>query len=510
MLHERWKHQLYAAQEIPRRILAGERRICVTSPTGGGKTTMIADLIEWGLRNAYKPVVYTNRRLLVSQLATVLRNHGIELGVRAANHQDQRELAVQVSSLPTERSRVLKAERWQLHGHGERALAIVDEAHLNAGPTAQTILARHLETGGCYVGFTATPIGIAHTYGSLIVAGTVSELRACGALVPAYHFGPDEPDMRKFRPSVKTGEYTEGDIRKAIMTKAIFGRVHDWYRKLNPEQRPTILFAPGVKESIWFAEQLTAAGIRAAHIDGEGVWLDGEYMRTSDREAILREVRDGTIRVLCNRFVLREGLDLPNVSHIILATVMGGLGTYLQSAGRGLRACAGKDRLTIQDHGGHWWRHGSVNVDREWNLQYAENVIAGLRQEAMREHRTVEPIVCPRCAKVRPSGAECPQCGYVSTRRSRFVMQQDGQLREHSGDIYKPRRVKEFPNTFQLWQSQYHRARNSKNHMTFRQAEALFFLDNHYYPPRTLPLMPIEPLDWFLPCRSVPKERLRA
>ena len=83
----------------------------------------------------------------------------------------------------------------------------------------------------------------------------------------------------------------------------------EWFNKLNPERRPTILFAPGVKESIWFAEQLAAQNIRAAHIDGDGYWFNGQYENTNDpdeRGRVLDELRSGGVQILCNRFVARE------------------------------------------------------------------------------------------------------------------------------------------------------------------------------------------------------------
>jgi DNA repair protein RadD len=506
----RWPHQDFALAEVPRRIDAGERRVLLTSPTGGGKSRIACDLIEWAVGRGWPVVLYTNRRLLIDQLARVLTDHGITFGVRAATWEDCRERQVQISSLPTENHRVLKSERWTIHGHGERVLALVDEAHLNKADTAATVLGMHLEHGGAYVGITATPVGLGHLYDSLVVAGTPTELRRCGALVPAYHYGIDEPDMRDFKQSVKTGEYAEGDLRKAVMTKNVFGRVLEHYRALNAEGRPTILFAPGVPESIWFAEQLTAAGVSAAHIDGTGVWWDGEYTKGGDREALLDAVRCGDVQVLCNRFVLREGLDLKEVSHLILATVMGSLQTYLQSVGRGLRSCKGKDRLTIQDHGGHWWRHGSANADREWNLAYTETIVAGLRQQQFTEQRDPEPITCPQCRMVRAAGSRCPQCGFESQRKTRMVVQQDGRLVEHEGDVFKPRKVRVKPDTMKVWEQCYYRAKRSKNRMTFRQAEGLFFYENHYWPPHDLPLMPTNRLDWFLPVAEVPAERLSA
>ena len=401
---------------------------------------------------------------------------------------------------------------WEVHGHehGEKVLALVDEAHMNGSTTAQAILDRHHAAGGVYVGFTATPIGLGHLYESLIVAGTPSELRRCGALVPATHFGPDEPDLRGFKRSVKTGEFREGDICKAIMTPCIFGRVWDWWQKIDPEQRPTILFAPGVAQSIWFAEKFMERGIPWAHLDGDHVWLDGRLLPVSQtlRGELIGRLKDGLIKGVSNRFVLREGIDIPEASHGIFATVMGSLQTYLQSAGRLLRAAPGKTFATFQDHGGMWHRHGSANVDREWNLTITESSASSTRIERLREKREPEPISCPSCGMVRISGAVCPICGYETKRKSRRVIEIDGTLREYTGDIYRPLRVRQDNDTHRLWQRCYYQAKNSKRGMTFNQARGWFWRQHGYWPPRDLPLMPANEFDWNLPVADVPKERL--
>ena len=518
-----WAHQRYCLTEVPRLIEAGCRRLLVTSPTGGGKSRMITGLVQWALERGWGAVLYTNRRLLITQLGRVFRAQGIDFGVRAAGNDDERHIKVQISSLPTEQKRVLKYKRWSLHGSmmPGKCLAIVDEAHINGGDTARKILRQHLAHKHITVGFTATPIGLGHLYDDLVVAGTTSSLRQQGILVPAWHYSPDEPDMQGFRTNQKTGEYRQGDVVKAIMHKAVFGRVLTWYRRLNPWGHPTLCFAPGVRESIWFARRFTEEGIRAAHIDGEGLWVDGTYTRKKNRDDIIGCLKRGEIKVLCNRFVLREGLDIPEVSHLILATVMATVGSYLQAVGRGLRASPGKARLIIQDHGGHAWRHGSVNVDRVWNLQHTERILHGLREDAMNGQSAEgggdpeappperEPICCPNCCMERRKGPICPGCGHESQKSARWVLQTDGQLIEQEGPRRSPKRIKLRPDTERLWIRTYYRARNSRNRMTFRQALALFCYEQGYYPPRTLKLMPRMDLDFFLPVCEVPSGRLQ-
>lgn len=519
-----WPHQAKGIQETLEAIGQGHRRICLTSPTGGGKSRMACELIQAWLEQGLKVGLYTNRKLLIEQTVKVMNRAGISHGVRASGWETDLGRDVQISSIQTEHARVLRAKTWSLHD-ADRVL--IDEAHIQKGDVAKRILDMHHQEGGAYVGLTATPLDIGDIYDHLIVAGTNSELRQCGALLPCLHYGPDEPDTKHIKRQ-KSGEFSENDVRKIIMTSTIFARVFDWYKILNPDSRPSILFAPGVGESIWFAEQFQAKGIRAAHIDGEECWLDGNHYK-SDRKAredIIAMSEAGEIKIICNRFVLREGIDLPWLFHAIFATVYGSLQSYLQSGGRLLRYHPFLTNVVLQDHGGNWWRHGSLNADRHWELEFTANMVAGLRDEGLRRKRCRKcsaPITKPMCGRcgflneVEP--VRCPQCSAILTRsrcicgyevdlrkKTRPVVQKDGSLKEHTGDIFKPRITRMKPDTEAVWRKMYHRAKRSG--MTFRQAEALFFVENHYYPPRDLPLMPRADLDLVRKVNKVPTERL--
>ena len=109
---------------------------------------------------------------------------------------------------------------------------------------------------------------------------------------------------------------------------------------------------------------------------------------------------------------------------------------------------------------------------------------------------------------VRRTGKQCPACGHIAHAKSRMVVQIDGTLKQVSGDIIKPHRIKMLPDTQRLWQTMYHRAKSKKWNATFRQAEAFFFYENHYYPPRDLPLMPKESGDWWRKVADVPQNNL--
>ena len=507
-----WPHQIRGVNEVLAAIERGERRICLTSPTGGGKTRIMQRLIEHYLSAGKSVVLYTNRRMLIDQLSRDLFDAGLDHGIRAAGHDDEHERPFQISSIQTEASRTLKRGTWKLH---PAHLVLIDEAHLQTAETARKLLDAHREQGAACVGFTATPLDLAELYDLLITAGTMTELRECGALVLAEHFGPDEPDFRAFKKlqaKLNSGEnLSEREAGKVMMTPGIFGRVWTWFERLNPEHKPTILFAPGVRESLWFAEQFSAKGVRAAHIDGQEVWIDGNSERTSSerRLEILQQSRDGRIVVLCNRFVLREGIDAPWLAHGIMATVFGSIQSYLQSGGRLPRAYHGVNSVTIQDHGGNWHRHGSLNVDRQWFLESTPSMVAGLRAQRLRDKKEREPMRCPGCGRIC-SFWRCP-CGYEFGNRkvSRPVVSTDGSLKELTGDIFEPRRICTRPDGVKLWEQMYWRSRTKKGARTFAAAFALFAYENNWtWPSREWPLMPVEDLDVHRLVADVPMERL--
>lgn len=511
---ELWPHQVRAIEQTLAAIANDVRRLGLTAPTGAGKSLVMANLTEGWVSAGLKVAIYSNRRSLIRQLHDSFDDHRIPHGIRAAGWPDEREKPVQICSIQTEgRRRKAKKEigGWELH---EADRVLVDEGHLFVNPTATEILNAHHAAGAAYVLVTATPLGLAPLCDQLIVAGTTSELRKCGALVPALHYGPDEPDLKHIGKVALGEDLTEEQNRKAIMTPTIFSRVLESYATLNPERKPSILFAPGVAESIWFAERLTEAGIRAAHIDGEDVWIDGELHKSHDetRKKVFAAAKCGDVKVICNRFVLREGIDLPWLEHGILATVLGSLQSYIQVGGRLLRASPsmGKTHAVIQDHGGNWHRHGSLNSDREWRLEYTAPIVAGLRAERLREKREREPVLCPKCKMVL-SCPTCP-CGYrvEGKPKSRPVIQSDGTLKEMTGDIYRPRRTCQAANAAALWERMYYRALSRKWNATFRQAEARFAEENQWgWPSRDLPLMPVRPLDFFNRVKDVPPDRLR-
>jgi len=444
------------------------------------------------------------------------RRAGPRVQILARQGPEENGLALEirlVNKASVERESPVPVFNLRVNGHPSYFAngLLVHNCHVQLGDTNRAIFQKHHDDGAAIVGITATPLDMGDFYDKLIVAGTNSELRECGMLVPAIHYGADEPDLKALKVKDKEGaDFSKTEQRKAIMTPTIFARVGQWFDKLNPERKPTILFGPGVNESLWFAERFQEKGINAAHIDGEDIWIKGEMHKSTPevRQQLADGSKSGDIVVVCNRYVLREGVNWPWVQHGILAYVVGSLQTYLQIGGRFLRAYPGKTHATIQDHGGAWWRHGSLNSDREWNLNYTNSMIAGIRADRMRKKVEKEPWRC-RCGRIR-NGTSC-ECGAtMPPKKSRPVVMADGQLREMTGDCFRPRRICTKPDGERLWEKMYFRSRTAKGTRTFRAAMALFSHENNYaWPDPNWKYMPVHELDFYRLCSEVPRERLR-
>ena len=72
MNHPLWNHQQRSIAEIIAAIGNGEQSMCCTSPTGGGKTRIMEELIWWNKARGGRTILFTNRKLLLEQMTGVL------------------------------------------------------------------------------------------------------------------------------------------------------------------------------------------------------------------------------------------------------------------------------------------------------------------------------------------------------------------------------------------------------------------------------------------------------
>ena len=99
-----WPHQERGLREVAALIRGRAKRICVVSPTGGGKSRMMRTMIE----AEKSSVLYTNRKMLFNQLCGGLDDAGINYGKRASGHESAAVWDTQICMLQTESAAVLE------------------------------------------------------------------------------------------------------------------------------------------------------------------------------------------------------------------------------------------------------------------------------------------------------------------------------------------------------------------------------------------------------------------
>lgn len=236
------------------------------------------------------------------------------------------------------------------------------------------------------LGLTATPVaGMADTWDTLVAPIDAPSLVRAGYLTP----------IRLVRPSRFIGP----DLAQPPV---------DAYLSYTDGQQGFV-YTANVKEAKEVSASFNKAGVPAAAVHGG--------LPKEQRDRILELFKGGRLKILCNVYVLTEGVDVPAASVAILSRGMQSVVQYLQSVGRVLRPAEGKTLATILDLSGSSWLHGSPIEARSYSLS------GGTLRHASDTVR-----MCPQCASWRGPGAVlCDVCGWdyvangASSRQTRYL-----------------------------------------------------------------------------------------
>jgi DNA repair protein RadD len=383
---------LERTREALRVLKAAQRpqRVLLVAPTGAGKTTIAAKMIEGVAVRGGKALFIAHRKELVDQCSQRLDGAGVDHSIIMARSSRAAPWSpVSVASVPTLARR--------LSFRPEASLLIIDEAHHARASTYGAILAAY--AGVPVVGLTATPWrldnkGLGELFEETVVVSTPAKLIEQGHLVPYSGFAYDAPDLARVRKS--KGDFDKVQLEIAMSKSRIVGNIVEQWQ-VHCAGKRTVLFAVSVAHSKEMVDRFKAAGVTAEHLDGT--------MGKAEREGILARFRDGLATVVCNVNVLTEGFDLPAIEVIILARPTLSLGLYLQMVGRGMRPWPGKDVCRIHDHAGCILRHGVPDQVRDYSLHF----------DPRKAKKKLPPMrTCRFCFAVFAGApSSCPACGEV-------------------------------------------------------------------------------------------------
>ncbi len=360
----------------------GIARCLLVLPTGTGKTECAKHLI----RRASRPLAMAHRTSLVEQLSA--------------------RLGCEATSVQALRARMRRGELPMF----QPDLVVWDEVHHADSPDWQGVFS-YLGEDARMLGLSATPWrfdhgtnkdtrkkssrygkGLGDFFKAMVIGITPRQAVQSGYLVPLRLLdlvaAENEAALRAGRAlPFKGGKIGAGDdVRIDIL---------DAWQKYG-ESRKTMVFCHLVAAAEQASARFNAAGIPAEVIHGK--------LPPRESARRLEAFKRNEYRVLVNVMQLTEGVDVPDVSCIVIDRGANELNTYVQICGRAARPAPGKVDGLIIDLSGCSAEHGDPQKDQEYWVVTSEarNVsnqccdVCGTRVSPMFPGR------CMRCDPFRP------------------------------------------------------------------------------------------------------------
>lgn len=365
----------------------GHKKPLLVMPTGSGKTTTAALIIEQFIKESKKVLFIAHRRELVEQAYTRFAVHGMDAGLVMPGYQPKPKDLLVIASVQTLIRREVPAVD----------LIVVDECHHSLSKSFLRILDEHIGKGEKVLGLTATPYRLdgkplGFIFDNLIVPTTIQELINTGHLVQPRYFGAKRDDLEGIKKVA--GEYDSSEMFARYNKKVLYDNVINQYVEFGGGK--ALVFCINVEHSLATRDAFRDAGFRVAHVDGE--------TSVQERIATLRAFKRDEIEILCNCNLFTEGFDLPAIDTVILNRTTASKCLYTQIVGRGLRPSPGKEHGIIIDMGNNIQKHGFVEDEQEYDLHKKKKKGDG-----------IYPIKqCPKCFSQVPAGIKiCPICKHV-------------------------------------------------------------------------------------------------
>jgi len=365
----------------------GTRRAVLVIPTGGGKTTIAAEIIR-RINSKNLPVLFiAHRQELIYQCHDRLKLFGIESGIIMAGVPENRKQLTQVASIQTLNRRSFPNAEF----------IFFDEAHHVAANSFKKIQEHYNDK--FFIGLTATPYRLdgkplGKHFDKIVAPISVAQLTAEGHLCPVRYFAPKSNILDLDSIKTKMGDFDNNQMFKAFDKPKLYEGVVNNYLKFGMDKK-AIVFNVNIEHSKNMASEFAGNGFMVEHLDGG--------TNNTERKEILNRFKTGETKILCNVGILTEGYDLPDIEVVIINRATQSKSLYFQMVGRGLRPAQNKDELIVIDHGENIKRHGFIDEDQQYSLKTKE------------KKPGVAPVKeCKDCKSlIHASLMECPYCGYI-------------------------------------------------------------------------------------------------
>ena len=263
---------------------------------------------------------------------------------------------------------------------------VIDEAHHAAAPTYQRVL--NYFNPRFLLGLTATPFRSDekeiltsfdnHVFYQMDQEQAVSE----GYLADINYIGYfDDIDYSNIR--WNGNRYDIDDLNKKLMIESRDQSILKKYRDESVKNEKTIGFCTSIEHADYMANVFNKNGIRSVAIHSKSETSRSRFSN-EERETLLKKFREDKFEVAFTVNMFNEGVDIPDVSTILMLRPTDSLTIFIQQIGRGLRLSDGKESLKVLDFIGNYRTRdiileglnispGDFEYDREKDIYYYDN-----------------------------------------------------------------------------------------------------------------------------------------
>ena len=233
---------------------------------------------------------------------------------------------------------------------------VIDEAHHAAAPTYQRVL--NYFNPRFLLGLTATPFRSDekeiltsfdnHVFYQMDQEQAVSE----GYLADINYIGYfDDIDYSNIR--WNGNRYDIDDLNKKLMIESRDQSILKKYRDESVKNEKTIGFCTSIEHADYMANVFNKNGIRSVAIHSKSETSRSRFSN-EERETLLKKFREDKFEVAFTVNMFNEGVDIPDVSTILMLRPTDSLTIFIQQIGRGLRLSDGKESLKVLDFIGNY------------------------------------------------------------------------------------------------------------------------------------------------------------
>jgi len=376
-------YQKTALNKIGAEIVNNNKKICIVSPCGSGKSVIIAQIIKTAAAKGNQVLFLVHRKELIQQIKKTLEAFKVDF-----NFCDL--MMVQTA---TKRIKDLKTPK----------IIVVDEAHHVLSASYLNII--NIFTDAFLFGFTATPIrlkegNLGKIFETMVKTVSVRWLIQNKYLSAYKYFGVKLAETGNLK--IKRGDFDKQEIAEIMEKDAIYGQTLSNWERLAKDKK-TIVYCSSVESSKETARSFQRSGYIAKHIDAKTPKFE--------RERAIKNFRNGIVKILCNVNLFDEGFDVPDCECVVLLRPTQSLSLFIQQSMRSMRHKRGKTAVII-DHVNNANRHGLPCMERKWSLDKKQN----------QENDDDEKVkTCDYCFFVYDAKIfKCPNCGEIKEKELRL------------------------------------------------------------------------------------------